>query len=50
MKKATAVNLLADSKDFYISINGSPDANLMAFGGLQTNLMAGTGLRALPVN
>ncbi len=44
------VSLLADSRMIYLACNGPPDPKLAAFGGVWTNLMPGTGLRALPVN
>lgn len=50
LDRVQAVNLLHDGRDFFVACNGPADPNLMAFGGLQTNLMAGAGLRALPVN
>jgi outer membrane protein assembly factor BamB len=50
LKKATAIHLLADGDDFYIAYQLPTDQNLMAFGGVMTNLMPGAGLRALPVN
>jgi len=50
LDKLVSAHLLADGRDFFIACNGQVDPNLMPFGGVQTNLMAGTGMRAIPVN
>jgi outer membrane protein assembly factor BamB len=44
------VNLLADADNFYVACVKPTDGNITAFGGVRSNLMPGTGLRALPVN
>jgi hypothetical protein len=46
----SSIHLLADSKHYYVACNGPINPQLMPFGGVQLNLMAGTGLRALPIN
>jgi outer membrane protein assembly factor BamB len=50
LEKAHSVTLLSDLKDFYVAVNKPADPNLAQFGGVQPNLMQGTGLRSLPVN
>lgn len=50
LDKVTSVHLLADGKHFYVACNGPADPSIAPFGGVQTMLMPGTGLRALPVN
>jgi outer membrane protein assembly factor BamB/tetratricopeptide (TPR) repeat protein len=44
------VHLLADPGMIYLACDGPPDPALARFGGVVTNLLPGTGLRALPVN
>jgi outer membrane protein assembly factor BamB len=50
LEKAQTVHLLSDHKDLYVAVTKQPDPNLAQFGGVQPNLMQGTGLRSLPVN
>jgi outer membrane protein assembly factor BamB len=50
LDKVESVHLLADRWNLYVICNGPADPNLMPWGGVQTNLMPGTGLRGLPVN
>jgi outer membrane protein assembly factor BamB len=50
LEKVQAVRLLADGKEYFLLLSKPADPNLAQFGGIQTNLMPGTGLRALPVN
>jgi hypothetical protein len=50
VQKMQSVHLLADGRDYFIACNAAPDPNMMVLGGIQSNLMPGTGLRALPVN
>jgi outer membrane protein assembly factor BamB len=47
---ATSVHLLSDGRDYFVAVNGPINQAIMPFGGVQTNLMPGTGMRALPVN
>lgn len=47
---AQQVWVLADSQDYYLAVNGPQNPQAMPFGPVQSNLMPGTGLRALPVN
>ncbi|MSR30812.1 MAG: tetratricopeptide repeat protein [Gemmataceae bacterium] len=49
VKGATA-HLLADPGHFYLGFNGPVNANIMPWGGVQSNLMPGNGMRALPLN
>jgi outer membrane protein assembly factor BamB len=44
------LQLLADADNFYVACVKPTDGNVTAFGGVRSNLMPGTGLRALPVN
>jgi outer membrane protein assembly factor BamB len=44
------LHLLADSDSFFVACVKPTDGNITAFGGVRSNLMPGTGLRALPVN
>jgi outer membrane protein assembly factor BamB len=48
--KVTEVRLLADRDHVYVACVKPTDGNITAFGGVRSNLMPGTGLRALPVN
>jgi outer membrane protein assembly factor BamB len=48
--KVDKVRLLADRDSFYVACVKPTDGNITAFGGVRSNLMPGTGLRALPVN
>jgi outer membrane protein assembly factor BamB len=50
LDKLVSAQLLTDGRDYFVACNGQVDPNLMPFGGVQTNLMAGTGMRAIPVN
>ncbi len=50
LEKVTSVHLLTDGHYFFVACNGPTDPALNPWGGVQTNLMPGTGLRALPVN
>ena len=50
LEKVTAVHLLTDGHYFFVACNGPTDPALNPWGGVQTNLMPGTGLRALPIN
>lgn len=47
---AVSVSLLADSQDYYIAINGPPNQQIQQFGGVQSILLAGTGIRSVNVN
>jgi outer membrane protein assembly factor BamB/tetratricopeptide (TPR) repeat protein len=47
IKKARSVALLQDNLNFYLAINGEPDAN---FSGVWSNMQPQTGLRTLPIN
>ncbi len=47
---ATSVNLVSDRQDYFVTVNGPPNQQIMQFGGPMSNLMPGTGLRCLPVN
>jgi len=49
-KTAQSIHLLSDGKFVFVMANGPVDPNIMPFGGVQSNLMGGTGMRALPVN
>ncbi len=44
------LHLLADADYFYVACVKPTDGNITAFGGVRSNLMPGTGMRALPVN
>jgi outer membrane protein assembly factor BamB len=44
------LHLLADVDYFYVACVKPTDGNITAFGGVRSNLMPGTGMRALPVN
>ena len=48
--KGGAALLLADKSNFYVAFNNPVNANIMPWGGIQTNLMPGSGMRAQPVN
>jgi outer membrane protein assembly factor BamB len=48
--KVDKVRLLADRDSFYVACVKPTDTNIAAFGGVRSNLMPGTGLRAVPVN
>jgi len=48
--KGGAALLLADKSNFYVGFNNPVNANIMPWGGIQTNLMPGSGMRAQPVN
>jgi outer membrane protein assembly factor BamB/tetratricopeptide (TPR) repeat protein len=48
--KVDEVRLLADAANVCVACVGAADPNITAFGGVRSNLMPGTGLRALPVN
>ncbi|MEY4613888.1 MAG: hypothetical protein RL179_1861 [Planctomycetota bacterium] len=48
--KGAAALLLADKSNFYVGFNNPVNANVMPWGGIQTNLMPGSGMRAQPVN
>jgi outer membrane protein assembly factor BamB/tetratricopeptide (TPR) repeat protein len=51
LKDALSVTLLADKDDFFLAINGPADPNVIPWGGgVQSTLLAGTGLRGVPVN
>lgn len=50
IKDATTVWLLSDGQDYYVAVNGPLPPPAKAFGGIQSNLLPGTGLRAIPVN
>src|SRR5205823_3241945 len=50
LEKVQSVHLLADPWNIYVACNGPVDPNLMPWGGVQTNLLVGSGLRGLPVN
>lgn len=50
LHKAQAVHLLHDRLNFYLAINGPNDANVNLRGGPWSNLVPGSGIRALPVN
>src|SRR5262249_6262994 len=50
LEKAQAVYLLRDSMNSYVLVNGPLDPNQNPFGGPMTNLIPGSGIRALPVN
>jgi hypothetical protein len=50
LDKVQSLHLLADGKYFYVACNGPVDPNVAQWGGVQSNLMPGTGLRGLPVN
>ncbi len=47
---AQQVWLLADHQDYYLAVNGQANAQVPGVGGVQSCLMPGTGLRAIPVN
>ncbi len=49
VKGGTAL-LLADKSNFYVAFNNPVNVNVMPWGGIQTNLMPGTGMRAQPIN
>ena len=50
LDKVLNLHLLSDDKDVYVACNGPADPNMQPWGGVQSNLMPGTGLRGLPVN
>jgi hypothetical protein len=50
LEKVHGVTLLSDDKDVYVACNLEFDPQLMPWGGIQSNLMPGTGLRSLAVN
>jgi hypothetical protein len=50
LEKVNSVHLLSDGQYFVVACNGPTDPALNPWGGVQTNLMPGTGLRALTVN
>jgi outer membrane protein assembly factor BamB/tetratricopeptide (TPR) repeat protein len=50
LNNAQTAHLVADSGQFYVVLNRAQDPNLARFGGLQSNLMVGTGMRCIPVN
>ena len=50
LDKVHSVHLLYDGQYFFVACNGPTDPNVNPWGGVQTNLMPATGLRALPVN
>jgi outer membrane protein assembly factor BamB len=50
LEKVTTVHLLSDSKFFFVACSGPTDPAMNPWGGVMTNLMAGTSMRALPVN
>lgn len=50
LKDAQEVYLLADDKRVYLAVNGQVDPKVAPFGGVQTNLMPGLGMRALLIN
>jgi outer membrane protein assembly factor BamB/predicted negative regulator of RcsB-dependent stress response len=50
LDKVAQVRLLADRDSCYLACVKPTDGNVTAFGGVRSNLMPGTGLRALPVN
>jgi outer membrane protein assembly factor BamB len=47
---ATAIYLVADRQDYFLAVNSPIDPQILQFGGVNSNLLPGTGLRALPVN
>jgi len=48
--KAQYVTLLQDRDRIYLAINGPLDAEVAPWGGVQSNLLQGTGMRSIPVN
>jgi outer membrane protein assembly factor BamB len=50
LDKVQSVQLLSDGRQFYVACNGPVDPAVLPLGGVQTNLMPATGLRAVPVN
>jgi hypothetical protein len=50
LEKVQSLHLLADRWNVYVACNGPVDPNLMPWGGVQSNLLAVSGLRGLPVN
>jgi outer membrane protein assembly factor BamB len=50
LDKVQSVHLLADADHYYVACNLPADAGAQQFGGVQSNLQPGTGLRCLPVN
>lgn len=50
LEKNQYVTLLQDRDLTYLAINGPLDAEVAPWGGVQSNLLQGTGLRSIPVN
>jgi outer membrane protein assembly factor BamB/tetratricopeptide (TPR) repeat protein len=50
LEKAQYVTLLQDRDRYYCAINGPLDAETAPWGGVQSNLLQGSGLRSFPVN
>jgi hypothetical protein len=51
LDKAQGVYLVSDGDCLYLAINGPNDPNVLPWnGGLQSNLMPGSGMRSVPVN
>lgn len=48
--KGSTATLLSDSHHYYLAFKGSVNANIMPWGDIQSNLMPGNGMRAVPVN
>jgi outer membrane protein assembly factor BamB/tetratricopeptide (TPR) repeat protein len=50
LEKMVSVHLLYDGQYFFVACNGPIDPNQNPWGGVQTNLVPNTGMRALSVN
>jgi len=50
LEKVEKISLLSDDKAVYIACNGPGNPDMQPWGGVQSNLMPGTGLRALSIN
>ena len=48
--KGAIATLLSDANFYYLAFKGSVNANIMPWGDIQSNLMPGNGMRAVPVN
>src|SRR5207253_2105084 len=49
LERVQSVHLLADAHHFYAACHLPPDPNLVAWNGVQSNLLPQSGLRSLPV-
>jgi outer membrane protein assembly factor BamB len=50
LDKLQGITLLADDRQLYLACNGPADPSLARFGGVQSNLHPGLGMRCIPIN